>query len=1134
MTLRDARLSDRTNLAASPVLLSGTQALVRACLIQRARDAAAGHATGGYVTGYRGSPLGTVDRAFEGAAPELAEAGLRFHPGLNEDLAATALWGTQQVALRGEGRVAGVFGLWYGKGPGVDRSGDVFRHANLAGTAPLGGVLAAMGDDHTCESSTTCHQSELALVDAHMPILSPAGVQDLLDLMVTGWALSRYSGLWVGIKCVKDVVEATAVVDGRPDRVALTRPKMALPAGGLGIRLQDSPQAQEARLHDWKRPAALAFARANGLDRRGLGRHGARIGIVSAGKSWLDTLHALDMLGLRDAAEALGVTAYKVGMVWPLEPEGLTAWADGLDLVIVVEEKRALLETQVKEILYHRPDRPRVVGWKDGAGAELFPAKLDLSPGQIAAGLARVLAAEGLRHPPMEEGLARLRAAFEAERAPALAERKPWFCAGCPHNSSTKLPEGARAYAGIGCHYMVQWMGRETEGYTHMGGEGANWIGEAPFSTRGHVFQNLGDGTYNHSGLMAIRAAVGAGVNITYKILYNDAVAMTGGQTNDGGLGPGRIAREVLAAGVARLVAVREASEPVPDLPPQVAVFERERLAAVQRELAEVPGVSVLLYIQTCAAEKRRRRKRGILPKPPERVVINPAVCEGCGDCGAQSNCVAILPLETPLGRKRRIDQSACNLDLSCLQGFCPAFVTVTGATPKAAERRDLPEVPEPAPPSLDRAYGILITGIGGTGVVTIGAILSMAAHLEGKAASEMQMAGLAQKGGAVAIHCRLAPRAEDIAAVRLAHGEADAVLGGDLVVTAAPKTLALMAEGRTRAVLNRRETMTGQFASAPDLRLPSAEMTAAVAARIGAGAVQTLDATGLAERLLGDAIAANMVLLGAAWQRGLVPLSRGAIRRAIELNGAAVAANLQAFEIGRWAAADPAAAEGALGPAPAPAEETLDAAVDRRAAHLTRFQNARLARSYRAFVAEAEAAGGPELARAVAEGYFKLLAYKDEYEVARLHAESLPEVLSDSFSAVDRVTYHLAPPLLSSTGPDGRPAKRRFGPWMGAAFRLLRHGKHLRGTPFDPFGWTAERRGERRAIRAYRRRMRDLFGQVTAETREIVVALARLPLDIRGFGPVKAAAAERAAEREAELRAALAAGPAPLAEAAE
>ena len=849
MDLRDVRLSDRYDLDRSPVLLSGTQALVRATLMQRARDAAAGLDTAGYVTGYRGSPLGGVDGAFHAAEQNLADAQVRFHPGLNEDLAATALWGTQQAELRGEGKHQGVFGLWYGKGPGVDRTGDVFRHANFAGSSRYGGVLVAMGDDHTCESSTTCHQSELALMDAMLPILAPAGVQELIDYMLTGWALSRFSGCWVGIKSMKDTVEATAVIDGDPHRLTLVEPAdFALPPDGLSIRLTDMPQLQEARLHDYKRFAAQAFARANNLDRRVHGAPGARIGIVASGKSWLDVIHALEMLGIsRQDMERLGIATYKVGMVWPLEPQRLSDFANGLDLIVVVEEKRPIIEIQLKEILFGRPGH--APAWWAGrtrparSCSRSSSTSIRWSSPRALAGCSAARASRTRRWKRGSGGSAGL---AEADNEPELAERKPWFCAGCPHNTSTLLPDGARAYAGIGCHYMVQWMDRDTVGFTHMGGEGANWIGESEFSTREHVFQNLGDGTYNHSGLMAIRAAVGAGTNITFKVLYNDAVAMTGGQTHDGGLGPDQIARELLAAGVKRVVAVVDEKEVFPKLPAEVPVQPRENLIAVERELEGEKGVTAILYIQTCAAEKRRRRKRGQFPDPDRRVFINPNVCEGCGDCGVQSNCVAILPLETPLGRKRQIDQSACNKDFSCLDGFCPSFVTVEGAVPKAraAAEFTLPDLPEPAVPELTRPWNLLITGVGGTGVVTVGALLTMAAHLEGKGASEMQMAGLAQKGGAVTIHCRIAPEPADITAIRISAGEADAVIGGDLVVTAAPKTLGAMERGRARVLCNTHEIVTGEFTHNTEFRLPTAGLKLALERRVGSNALTMIDAT--------------------------------------------------------------------------------------------------------------------------------------------------------------------------------------------------------------------------------------------------------------------------------------------------
>ncbi|MFP4328961.1 MAG: indolepyruvate ferredoxin oxidoreductase family protein, partial [Paracoccaceae bacterium] len=823
MTKQEISLNDRFDLTRSPVLLNGTQALVRLMLIQKARDQAAGLNTAGYVTGYRGSPLGAVDMQMTRAGKVLAEHDIRFQAGLNEDLAATALWGSQQAELRGEGRFDGVFGLWYGKGPGVDRSGDVFRHANMAGSSAHGGVLVAMGDDHTGESSTVLHQSEWALVDAYMPIVSPAGVQEILDYGVYGYALSRFAGLWVGLKTMKDTIEATAVVDGRPERMSLVLPEFDMPEGGLNIRLADTPHAQEARMIDYKRFAAEAFARANGIDRRVWGKPGAKIGFVAAGKNWLDLMHAMSLLNI-DAAEAerLGITTFKVGQVFPLDMKGFHDWAEGLDLIVVVEEKRKLIEVQIKEAIFDDRRGRRVYGWYKGGGAgsmhgeELFPTRGALDPVWIAEKLGGILIEEGRETEGIRAGLAQLAEARRADNAQEIATRLPYYCAGCPHNTSTRVPEGSRAYAGIGCHYMVQWMDRGTLGFTHMGGEGANWIGEAPFSRTPHVFQNLGDGTYNHSGVQAIRAALAAGTNITFKILFNDAVAMTGGQGNEGGLSPDRIARELRAMGVGRVEVVYDAKEEPrrEDFPGEVGWHERAELDRVQRELREVPGVTAIVYIQTCAAEKRRRRKRGKFPDPDRRVFINTDVCEGCGDCGVQSNCVAITPKETELGRKRAIDQSACNKDFSCLKGFCPSFVTLEGAQVKkeASAALDLPDLPAPELPAIRGTHNVIITGVGGTGVVTLGAVLAQAAQIDGKGAAMMEMAGLAQKGGAVHIHLRLAERPDDISAIRVATGEADALIGGDLVVSAGAKTLGLTATGRTGAVVNSHEIVTGDF----------------------------------------------------------------------------------------------------------------------------------------------------------------------------------------------------------------------------------------------------------------------------------------------------------------------------------
>jgi indolepyruvate ferredoxin oxidoreductase len=1146
MELRPVALDDRTNLAVDAVLLSGVQALVRLPLMQKARDRAAGLNTAGYISGYRGSPLGGVDLHMWRARQVLAAADIVFEPGLNEDLAATALWGTQQAELRGEGRFDGVFGMWYGKGPGVDRCGDVFRHANFAGTSPNGGVLVVMGDDHTGESSTTLHHSEFALVDALMPILAPAGVQEVLDHGIIGWALSRYSGCWVGIKAVKDTIEATEVVDGRADRLRLVTPTdFVMPPGGVNIRLVDDRIPQEARLHDFKRFAAEAFARANRLDRRVLGKPGAKIGIVAAGKPWLDLVHALDLLGI-DAAEAerLGLTTYKVGMVWPLDVASFRDWARGLDLIVCVEEKRKLIEVEAKEAIFNDRQGRRVVGWKDERGEELFPVKGALDPVMVARVLGRLLEREGRTNDRLAAARARLEEAHRADNAPEIAARLPYFCSGCPHNTSTKVPEGSRAYAGIGCHFMAQWMDRSTLGFTHMGGEGANWIGEHHFSKTAHVFQNLGDGTYNHSGVQAIRAALASDANITYKILFNDAVAMTGGQPNEGGLTAQQICHELLAMGVKQVVAVRDPNERL-DLsafprrwsltgPPRFRMVTRDALEAVQKELRRVAGVTAIVYIQTCAAEKRRRRKRGQFPDPDLRVFINPAVCEGCGDCGVQSNCVSVLPLETELGRKRQIDQSNCNKDFSCVKGFCPSFVTVEGAVLRkaGAKELDIPPLPDPVLPAIAGTWNTVVTGVGGTGVVTVGHLLAMAAHLEGRGAGLMEMAGLAQKGGAVHIHVRLAERPADISAIRVAVGEADAVIGGDLVTTAGAKTLGLMARGRTRAVCNAHEIITGAFTRDTELRLPTDRLSLALRARVGEDAVRFLDATRLAEKLLGDAIYANVLILGAAWQAGLVPLSGAALRRAIELNGAGVKGNLTAFEIGRWAVHDPAAALAATHDAPAP-ERSVEERIALRADLVQKWGDRAWADRFRALVDSARPAG-EDIAWAVAQGAHKLMTYKDEYEVARLHAETLETALKGAFASWRRLRFHLAPPILGRRDASGRPAKTEFGPWVLPLFRFLAARRHLRGTRWDPFGRTAERRMERALIAEYEADMREVLPLVRPATRAAVIALAELPLQIRGFGHVKAANARKAAARRAELLAAIRAGGTPAAQAAE
>ena len=1138
MTRHGVTLGDKYDLSKDRVFISGTQAVVRLALMRKELDRRAGLNTAGFVSGYRGSPIGGLDQQLWRAGKLLEANDIVFRPGLNEDLAATAIWGSQQAEIRGEGRYDGVFGIWYGKGPGVDRSGDALRHANFDGTSPNGGVIALMGDDHTCESSTTAHQSEFAFVDAMMPILNPAGVQEIVDYGLIGWALSRFAGVWVGLKCVKDNIEATASVDVSLDRLKLVLPPIAMPPDGLNIRSGRSALEKEELLHRWRRPAMLAFLRENRLDRILMaGGPKPRLGIVSLGKSWLDTLGALDILGIDEKRAAdLGIRLYKVAAPWPLEPTGVNRFAEGLETILVVEEKRSLVETQLKEQLYGRAAAPMVVGKRDEQNNVQLPAWGALDANQIALIIARRI----LAYADDSEIAARLKqlehVAAVARTTEDVGVRVPYFCAGCPHNTSTLVPEGSRAYAGIGCHYMAQWMDRATEGFTHMGAEGANWIGEAPFSTRDHVFQNLGDGTYAHSGILAIRAAAAAGVNITYKVLYNDAVAMTGGQPVEGGLTVDKVARQVAAEGAKRIALVSDDPHKYPNgtvWPSGLTFHHRSELADVQKELRGVKGLSVLIYDQTCAAEKRRRRKRGTYPDPDKRVVINSLVCEGCGDCGVKSNCVAIQPLDTEFGRKRTIDQSSCNKDYSCLEGFCPSFVTVHGGRLKmgaAVEPGNLPAVPEPEFPPLDRDKAILITGVGGTGVVTVGALIGMAAHLDGLGVGIIDMAGLAQKGGAVTTHMRIAPKAEDIHAIRIAAEEADTVLACDIVVAGSKSALAAVRPGETQIFVNRHETYPGDFTRDADFSLPTRRLERAIEERAGAGRAHAIEAQRLATALCGDAIATNMFMVGFAWQQGGLPVSRESILEAIRLNGVQPEMNAAAFEWGRRAAVDFAAVEQAAGILPqAETIPSLSETVDRRVAFLTAYQNPRHAARYRARVERIAAieqrlmVGESAVATEVAHALFKLMAVKDEYEVARLFADgSFERQLKGQFDSWGWLQFHLAPPLFARRDKrTGHLKKQRFGPWMMGAFKLLARLRFLRPTFLDPFRYTAERRWERRLLKDYEADLDAIEAKLSAHNNEAALALASYPLKIRGFGHVKHAQARPAlAERERLLRA--------------
>jgi indolepyruvate ferredoxin oxidoreductase len=1120
-------LDDKYTLDRGRIYLTGIQALVRLPMMQRQLDLAAGLNTGGFISGYRGSPLGGYDTALWAARKHLERANIHFQPGLNEDLAATSLWGSQQIGMFPGATVDGVFGIWYGKGPGVDRSMDVLKHANLAGTSPRGGVLAIAGDDHACQSSSIPNSSDQVLVAAMIPVLNPASLQDYLDFGLFGFALSRYSGCWVGFKAVGQTVESSASILVDPDRSRFVLPEdFVIPAGGLGIRWPDPPLEQEARLHGAKMDAVAAFARVNRVDRIMLDSPRPRLAIFTTGKAYADVRQALSDLGIDDArAGALGLRLYKIGLAWPLEPEGARHAASGVEEVLVVEEKRPLIEDQLVKLLY-RVDasrRPEVVGKRDETGGALLPSVGELDPVVVAqAVLARLSRLHG-DLPELAQRLAVIEAYQRSATAPGTgaAQRLPFFCAGCPHNTSTKLPDGSRATAGIGCHGMVMWMPyRHTAMTTHMGGEGLMWVGQAPFTSESHVFQNLGDGTYTHSGSLAIRAAVAAGVNITYKVLYNDAVAMTGGQLPEGHMSVPQIARQLAAENVQRIAIVTDEVDKYPavgaNFPPGVAIRHRDELDAVQRELRAVPGVTILIYDQTCAAEKRRRRKRGTFPDPDKRVFINDAVCEGCGDCSEQSHCIAVVPLETELGRKRAIDQSSCNKDFSCLKGFCPSFVTVYGGAPRrpSVEQRSagLPPLAEPTQPSLDQPYSILVTGIGGTGVITIGALLGMAAHLEGKACSILDSTGLAQKNGAVMSHIRLATDPDSLHSVRVPIGGAQLLLGCDMVVAASPFARSRLGSV-TAAVLNSHVAPTAAFVTNGDADLEAQALQRTLSEAVGK-TVDFVDATRLATRLTGDAIASNLLMLGYAFQRGLVPLSLAAIERAIELNGVAVAANKRALALGRLAAHDRGSIDRMVGapPARATAEPRLDELVERRARDLVAYQDEAYAARYRRLIAAVAAAeltqlkGREDLAKAAASSLFKLMAYKDEYEVARLFTDGdFLAKLRQQFEGKLRLGFHLAPPLSAQRDPaTGELKKREFGPWVFSLFKLLARMKRLRGTAFDVFGYTAERRVERRLVEEYEATLRRLIDRLSPANHAVAVEIARLPLKIRGYGHVK------------------------------
>src|SRR5579872_1128717 len=1135
--------------ASGHVFLTGIQALVRLPMAQIRRDRANGLNTAGFISGYRGSPLGGYDQQLFAARKHLDQYNIKFQPGVNEDLAATAIWGSQQLNLSKGARHDGVVGIWYGKGPGVDRCGDVFRHGNAAGSAKNGGVLCLAGDDHGAKSSTVPHQSDHAFISALMPYLYPSSIHEMIEMGLLGIAMSRYSGCWVGMKVFTETVETTAEIDLTDEMKPFIIPSdFEMPPGRLNMRWPDDRYDQDRRLQDYKGFAAIAFARANRVNRVTMDSPNARVGSMASGKSYEDIRQALRELGITpEIAAKIGLRLYKIGMPWPLEPQGVREFAVGLEEIFIVEERREIVENQVKQELFNWRDdvRPRIVGKMDEHDKRFLTFAAELSVASLASSLTERLLRLNLN--PEIASMLRAKADWfngrEATQMQATAPvtRTPYFCSGCPHNTSTKVPEGSRAFAGIGCHFMALWMNRNTETFTHMGGEGVPWVGVAPFTSEGHVFANLGDGTYFHSGSLAIRQAVASGANITYKILYNDATAMTGGQHVDGELSPQQITFQLHAEGIREIYLVSENPHvyPASDIAPGTKTAHRDELDAVMRACREVKGASAIVFVQTCAAEKRRRRKRGTMEDPSRRVLINPAVCEGCGDCSVQSNCISVEPLETEFGRKRTINQSACNKDYSCLKGFCPSFVTIDGGQLRRrapAGVGEVGELPEPmSKPALDKPYNVAVGGVGGTGVLTIGALLGMAAHIEGKASMILDMSGLAQKGGAVLSHVRLSEHTADVTCSRIVTGTADLVIAADEVVAGAKETIMLCESGRTAGIINSHVIPTADFILNRDFNFQSRKVNHVLETALRKDSA-FVDFTRPAETLLGDAIATNMMMMGYAYQRGLLPLTAAAIEQAIEVNGVAIKMNTQAFRLGRLAAADPSRIDAMMkGHDEATAAKTLDTMsldeiIAHRSAHLVNYQNEKLAAKYRALVKQVRDAAldrgfGEALPRAVAINYAKLLAYKDEYEVARLYTDGhFEQQLRDQFDGDFKISFNLAPPILGGAKDAlGRPKKRAFGPWMMPAFKMLAKMRSLRGTPLDIFGHSADRRLERDLIAGYEKDVATVLSLLSAATHDTALELLSLPDRIRGYGPVKEKAVNEAKVRYAQLAADLA-----------
>lgn len=1129
---KDYQLSDKYELTSGRVFMTGIQALVRLPLMQKQLDEKNGLNTAGFISGYRGSPLGAYDMELWKSQSFLAKQDVHFEPGVNEDLAATAVWGTQLIDFyRDDANRDGVFAYWYGKAHGVDRSADVFRQANIQGTAKHGGVLVFCGDDHAAESSMFSHQTDQIFEAAMMPVLFPSSVEEYLSMGLLGIQLSRYCGLWVGFKTITETVESGASVT-IPELPEISIPAdFKIPVHSLNydvkLKWPNERMEYERRMIEERAMAAHAFAYANRIDKVLISSPAKHLGIVTVGKAHGDLMEALEILGLDSCKlEAAGISLYKVGMSWPLEPRGIREFADGMKSLLVVEEKRPQLEKQIKEQLYNLPPkhRPEILGKRDWNNEVLLPEIWVFSPEIVAEAVRRWLMHTEMSH------LIERRISVEppcVNQSNKLLTRTPYFCSGCPHNTSTKVPDGSISGAGIGCHIMVLGQGQRSETFTHMGGEGIHWVGLHRFSKRNHVFQNLGDGTYQHSGSLAIRQAVTSNINITYKLLYNDAVAMVGGQPVDGQPSPGRIAQQMLAEGVKQVALVSDHVEKFradKSLPPGVTLHDRDELDRVQRELREVEGVTAIIYEQTCAAEKRRRRKKKKMEDPNLRVFINDRVCEGCGDCSVASNCISIEPKETVFGRKRLVNQSTCNKDYSCQKGFCPSFVSVIGgqirkpdlSSVKALEETCFAGLPTVQVPDLDRVYSILIAGIGGTGVLTIGALLSMASHLEGKGATTLDFTGLSQKNGAVTAHVKVAPRQELIHTPRIVNGGANLLLACDMV--AAARSVSKMRSGVTRSVVNTAMVPVAAFTRNNDLYFPVEETKAEFVKATSVEEVDFLDATRIAEDLFGDSIATNLFMVGYAYQKGYVPLHDESIERAIELNGVAVDLNRRAFRWGRFAAHDLenlleiVKHRGNTDDGENPVFTTLDAQIEFYRNELVRYQDTTYAErylrevnSFRVFEMT-KFGSDSSLTPMVSKYLYKLMAYKDEYEVSRLYSEaSFKEKLASQFDGDYKLMFHLAPPAFNLKDRlSGRPKKIAMGEWMMPVFKLISKLKALRGTRLDLFGYTQERKAERQLIQDYLALLGEIKMKLNENNFELGSQLVALPEGIRGFGHVK------------------------------